>query len=29
VSVENEAGLLILLTVVAALLIAVFDRDED
>lgn len=28
-NVEDEAGLLILLSVIAALLIAVFDRDED
>jgi hypothetical protein len=28
-SIEDEAGLLILLSTIAALLIAVFDRDED
>jgi hypothetical protein len=28
-NVENEAGLLILLSVIAAALIAFFDRDED
>jgi hypothetical protein len=28
-SVENEAGLLILLSVIIAGLIAIFDRDED
>lgn len=28
-SVEDEAGLLILLSVIVAGLIAIFDRDED